>query len=85
MDLITSSNCSSVILRMVASRVMPALLTMMSSDPKAVVAVARSLSMSDADVTLQPIPRAFALNEAAASFALASSRSPMTILAPWSA
>src|SRR6478672_788169 len=82
---ITSSNCSSVILRMVASRVMPALLTMMSREPKAVVAVDRSLPISEDDVTLQPAPIASALNEAAASLALASSRSPMTTFAPWSA
>ena len=34
----TSSNCCSVILRMVASRVMPALFTMTFTDPNAAVA-----------------------------------------------
>ena len=49
----TWSNCSSVILRIVASRVMPALLTMMSRPPKCSTAAATSASTSSALVTSQ--------------------------------
>ena len=52
----TSSNCCSVILRMVASRVMPALLTMTSSDPNDVVAAARSRAMSVGRGDVAPDP-----------------------------
>ena len=47
----TSSNCCSVILRIVASRVMPALFTMMSRPPKCSTAAATSASTSSALVT----------------------------------
>ena len=50
---ITWSNCSSVILRIVASRVMPALLTMMSSAPNPSTAAPTNASTSSADVTSQ--------------------------------
>ena len=48
---ITWSNCSSVILRIVASRVIPALLTMMSRPPNRSTAAATNASTSAAEVT----------------------------------
>ena len=58
---ITWSNWSSVILRIVASRVMPALLTMMSSPPKPSTAAATSASTSSELVTSQRTARATSL------------------------
>ena len=81
----TSSNCCSVIFRMVASRVMPALFTMTFTVWNAAVAASSRAATSAAEATSQPTPIASALSEAAASLALVSSRSPMTIRAPWAA
>lgn len=82
--LMTWSKCSSVIVRIVASRVIPALLTMMSTEPNVSRAVCMSRSMSSDTVTSH---REAAATDAppsdptARSFA-ASSRSPKTTLAP---
>ena len=54
----TWSNWSSVILRIVASRVMPALLTMTSSAPNSVTAALTSASTSSAFVTSHRTARA---------------------------
>ena len=82
--LITWSNWSSVIVRMVASRVMPALLTMMSSDPNVSTVCASMASISAALVTSQ---RATAATSGPPSLAAATcvasrSRSPSTTRAP---
>ena len=70
---------------MVASRVMPALFTMTCTDPNAAVAASSRPATSSAEATSQRTPIASALNDAAASLALASSKSPITIRAPFSA
>ena len=81
----TSSNCCSVIFRIVASRVMPALFTMTFTDSNAAVAASSRPATSAVEATSHPTPIASALSDAAASLALVSSRSPMTMRAPWSA
>ena len=78
----TSSNCCSVILRMVASRVMPALLTMTSSDPNESVAAVSEPRHVVGRGDVAPDTDRVAPSEAAASLALASSRSPMTTASP---
>jgi len=59
-----------------------ALFTMTLNDPNAAVAASSRPTMSVSEATSQPTPIASVLSEAAASLALASSRSPMTIWAP---
>src|SRR5699024_7647714 len=54
----TSSNCCSVIFRMVASRVMPALLTQMSTPPKIREAASASFSTFSSEDTLHTMPAA---------------------------
>jgi recombination DNA repair RAD52 pathway protein len=82
---ITRSKSSSDMVRIVASRVIPALLTKTSSEPNVVTAVSISAATSSAETTSQRTPTATSSppSSFAAARAAASSRSPSTTRAPW--